>query len=81
MNGQKLYRLKDLSVNKPVIQLKFMDMNYSMEDTSMKSKVHNERTDYITRLKEAYQRHTALEKSKATDGHDENDVPDKRTEI
>ena len=44
-------------------------------------KLKLERTDYITRLKEAYQRHTALEKSKATDGHDENDVPDKRTEI
>ena len=44
-------------------------------------KLKSERTDYITRLKEAYQRHTALKKYKASGEQDENHVPDKETEI
>jgi hypothetical protein len=51
------------------------------DDPKHSEKLKLERTDYITRLKEAYQRHTALEKSKATGEPDENHVPDKRTEI
>jgi len=35
----------------------------------------------ITRLKEAYQRHTALEKSKVSGEPDEHHAPDKETEI
>ena len=48
---------------------------------SEKSTAKLKRTDYITRLKEAYQRHSALEKSKVSGEPDEHHAPDKETEI
>ena len=65
-----------------ILKFQYQPESLQLNDNPKHSeKLKLERTDYITRLKEAYQRHTALEKSKVSGEPDEHHAPDKETEI